>query len=297
MNRQATWARTGTDVTGLSSMEEVLAKAKLDYEVEKVPLRLPSGVIVPDKYATVKKGTDDVFGIVGNGYEICQNSEAFDFVNYIEEDIKFVKAGETRTGIVYIIAALPDQYVLQDQLTPYVIFQNGHNGMISVKAAISPLRIVCQNQFNVAFKNSESYVSIRHASTLDARLTTARNVLKTSANYMNRFAEEAEELALVNIRNKAGEIIDSFYDIKPDSTERFAEKMEEKRYELLKTYNNEDNQNFKGTAWGLINAYSDVITHEEPGRMTDGWEESKFMKVTFDPRIMSQFINHVKKYV
>lgn len=293
--REATWARTGTDVSGLTKIEDVLKTAKLDYVVEKTPLHLPNGVIVPGKYATVKQGTDEVFGIVGNNYTICQNTEAFDFVNYIDEDLKFIKAGQTRTGIIYIIAKLPETYVMDDKVNPYVIFQNGHNGQLSVKAAVAPLRIVCQNQFNIAFKDSDNAVTLMHASTLESRLQSARDVLKTTAGYMDRFRREAEELYSIKVNAKEQNIINSFYEFKEDMRPKQVEKIEEKRIELLNAYRDlDDNQNFRGTAWGLVNAYADVITHQEPGRKTENWEESKFMQVTFNPRIMQSFINHIK---
>lgn len=295
--REATWARTGIDVTSANTIESVLDLSKLNYAVEKQPILLASGAVIPDKFATVKVGTDQVFGVVGNNYTICQNQEAFDFVNYIEEDIQFVKAGETRTGLVYIIAKLPDQYVLGDKMSPYVIFQNGHNGNIPIRAAIAPLRIVCQNQFNVTFKKTDNTIKIRHASTLDQRLENAREVLKTTASYMNLFNKEAEVLATTSIKGKEIEIVQSFFELPDTNNAAAIERVERKRHELLKAYKNtEDNQNFQGTAWGMINAYSDYVTHQEPARYTDNWEESRFLSVTFDPKVMQKFIEHVKAF-
>ena len=56
-----------------------------------------------------------------------------------------------------------------------------------------------------------------------------------------------------------------------------------------------DNANFVGTAWELINGFSDYITHKET-KNTKNKDESKFMTVTFDPRIFKAFINHVSNY-
>lgn len=294
--REATWARTGTDITKATCIEDAIKIAKLDYEVEKVPVTLPSGVTIPGKYATVKKGTDEVFGIVGSGYTICQNTEAFDFVNYIEEDLQFVKAGQTGNGIIYVIAKLPETYIMDDKIQPYVIFQNGHNGMLSVKAAITPLRIVCQNQFNIAFRNCENTVSIKHAPTLDFRLENAREVLKTTAGYMNRFKEEAEKMYDFKIKGIEDRIIDTFYMMPEDAGKRKAETIEERRNTLLQTYNAEDNQNFRGTAWGLMNAYADVLTHKKPKRSSESWDEKHFVRTTFQPQLMGKFIKHLKSF-
>jgi len=68
---------------------------------------LSNGVIVPDKFATVREDTGEILGVVGNNYNICQNEDAFDFINYMSNDIKFERAGQTASGLVYIVAQLP----------------------------------------------------------------------------------------------------------------------------------------------------------------------------------------------
>lgn len=294
--REATWARTGVDITSAKSIEDALKLSGLDYQVEKQPIYLGSGSTIADKHATVKSGTDEVFGVVGNNYTICQNYDAFDFVNYIEEDLQFVKAGQTRTGLVYVIARLPEQFVLGDKMAPYVIFQNGHNGNIPVRAAIAPLRIVCQNQFNMTFKNSDNTVKIRHASTLDTRMQNAREVLKTTASYMDTFRQVADELATTSIKGMEYKIIDTFFELPESENVAAVERVERKRHALERAYKHEDNANFHGTAWGMLNAYTDFITHQEPGRYTFGWEESRFMNVTFDPKLLQNFLKHLKQF-
>jgi len=44
-------------------------------------------------------------------------------------------------------------------------------------------------------------------------------------------------------------------------------------------YHSPDLQEFMGTAWGVINAVSDMVTHSEPLRKTDSYKENLFGKV------------------
>ena len=163
--RTATWQNIGVDVTGSSNVSDVLKRANLDYTVHKEQMMTPSGLIVPGRMATVAtiNGQDTVLGDVSDKYSICQNSEAFDFVDNISDELTFEKAGQTDSGMVYIIASLPELKVLDDLIKPYVILQNSHNGRYSLKATITPLRIVCQNQFNYAFGHSQNNISIIHS--------------------------------------------------------------------------------------------------------------------------------------
>lgn len=143
MNRTTTWNRIGTDITSATSSSEALNMAGLNYEVEKVPVFLENGFKVPGYFATKVVNSDRTLGIVGSDYTVVQNNEAFDFINsVIPEGLEFVKAGETKKGI-YLITKLPSHYILGDEVTPYLILQNSHNGKCSIRSAICPLRIVC----------------------------------------------------------------------------------------------------------------------------------------------------------
>lgn len=53
----------------------------------------------------------------------------------------------------------------------------------------------------------------------------------------------------------------------------------------------DDNSNFRGCAWGIINAYIDFITHKAPQGNSATKDEGKFMTVTFHPGLMNAIFN------
>ena len=296
--RTTTWNSIGTEVKS-TNITDVLKKSGLDYRVVTQPVTTKIGekdIVIPNRVATVKEGTEEVLGIVSDRYHVCQNEEAFDFVNNVE-GVEFVKAGETHTGMVYVIGKLPEVTVLGDTFTPYLIFQNGHNGFYTVKTTICPLRIVCQNQFNYAFRESPNTISIQHSSQYSAKLAEAEMLIKSTAKYMKNFNNTAEELAMLKLGDDARvqDIINSFFQVAVDATDRQIITAETQRTELFTAYKAEDNNNFAGTAWGLINGFSDYLTHKET-KNTKNKDESKFMTVTFDPKFFMSFVNHVKQF-
>lgn len=301
MSRTATWAGIGSDVTEMKTLDDVLNSAGLNFEVEKRPLYTRNAgklIKIDGTVSTVRKDTGDVLGIVGDKYQVCQNRDAFDFINYIDDDVKFVKAGITYSGLVYVIAELPQVTILDDGFKPYVIFQNGFNGGISIKAAICPLRIVCQNQFNMAFKESNSYVSIRHNTTMEQKLIQARDVLKATASYMSSINETAQSLAADKLpESQFIQIVDKMFEIKPEMSVRQQNQILARRDRLIFAYHADDNANFRGTAWGAVNAYSDFLTHVEPTRMTKNYDENHFMHVSFSSDSMDRFIRNVEAHV
>ena len=162
MERTATWSSIGTDVKELTTVEDVLAKAKLNYLVHKEPITTQSGIIIPDRVATVaEEETPRYLGCVSPKFEILQNEDAFGFVNDIHEGFEFVKAGETHNGMVYIIGKLPDMDILGDKVTPHVIVQNGLRSRCDIHQAVASL---CKG---VAVVNNrgiqlESIIRVRH---------------------------------------------------------------------------------------------------------------------------------------
>lgn len=287
--RTTTWNHLGTDVTKCNTMEQVLKTSGLNYNVVKNPVYFEepnSGkkILIPNQFATVRENDNHPYGVVSGKYGIIQNEDAFSFVDYMGKDLQFLKAGETKGGMVFIIAKLPEVKVLGDKFTPHVIFRNGFNGSVKITAAICPLRIVCQNQFNFAFKNTENAITIRHTTNAKQRLEEAKEVLKLSADYMQELNLMAEEYAGIKMTKRNVERfldlafpMDGFDELSNCKQERLLES----RTRFINAYNADDNGNFKGTAWGLINAYTDFITHKELRGKEDIKEERYFIKTTF----------------
>lgn len=286
--RTATWENLGEDVQNCKTLDSVLEKSGLDFNVVKTPIFTEIGasrVPIERTMATVIEGTDKVLGIVSKKYEVCQNREAFDFINYISDDLKFKKAGMTSSGLVYIISELPEVNILGDSFKPHVIYQNGFNGGISIKAAICPLRLVCQNQFNISFKETNNTVSIRHTSTMQSKLVQAREVLRNTADYMSTLNKEAEKYVGIKLSQKQLEdLINDFFPITDKMSDRTKASIERKKIDFMRAYNCDDNSNFRGTAWGIINAISDYVTHYQP-RSTEKALENRFTYVTFAPAL------------
>lgn len=302
--RTSTFATLGTDVSTYTSSADVLSAAGLDYNVIKRPIYysdVDSGdsssfKCYKDKMITLNESTNKPFGVVSSKYEICQNRDAFSFIDYIGNDcdtFEYVKAGETGKGLVYIIAKIGDVNILGDSVTPYIIFQNSHDGMGSVKATISPLRIVCQNQFNVSFRQSPNTVRIIHSVQMDSKLITARNTMKEIADYMDSFEGAAEVLATKKVSNdKVIQVFNEVFKYSPEKmSNRQIQNFEYSRAEFVNCYLADDNANFKGTAWGVMNGAADYLTHHTSVRKTS--PEAMFVNTTLLSTILNQIYTRV----
>ena len=291
-DRTTTWSCVGRDVSECTGYAEVLSASGLDYTVEKVPLTLMDGTPVEGRYMTARRTADGgwrTYDVVSDQYQVVQNSEAFAFVDYMG-DVRFEKAGETESGMSYVIAALPEVTVLGDAFVPHVIFRNGFGGNVTVQAAICPLRMVCQNQFAVAFREAGNTVRIRHVANAESKLLEASEVLRANAEYMGLLQSKAEGLARTKVTDSQRRaVVGALFPMgggdpsEVNSYRRF--KVMNARAEFAHAYDAPDNANFTGTAWGVVNAYSDYVTHLIPGGKKSGRFENRMMATTFRPQV------------
>lgn len=290
--RQSTFAGIGSEVRSAITVEEALRLGNLNYQVEKKPIFLADGTPIEGRYATTRLSDNFVYDIVSERYNIVQNEDAFDFINYMSEDIQFEKVGETASGMIYLIASLEPMNILGDTYQPHLCFRNSHNGKFQLSVTICPLRIVCQNQFHICFKESPNTINIRHSRKAPEKLEEAAHILKGTADYMKELNIQAQKWANIHITNEQIEkVLFELFPIDKENMKDFQiERIEEQRIILKNIYNCNDNQNFKNTMWGMINAYSDFITHK-PHRDTATAAENNFIAVTFDPNKMQNTLS------
>ncbi len=278
--RTSTWENIGTTINE-TKIDDVLVEAGLDYTVIASPLftEMNGKKIEVKSNNVIMKSTGDICGVVSDKYVPMQNKDAFDFINYINEDIHFVKAGETKSGLVYVIGELNEMNILGDNFKTHLIFQNSHNGKYQLAMSICPLRIICQNQFNLSFKESNATYLIRHTKNVESRMAIASESLHKISDYMNSFKQKAELFAQQKVdATQVTKFLNYMFPEKEGMSDNTLIKLEDEKAKFLKAYNADDNQNFKGSAWGLLNGLTDYITHKEFKRKVELPEEKRFIE-------------------
>ena len=294
MNRQSAWESStlGTVATS-NNYVELLQKADLDYTAIETPAYAEyngQSLLIPNKKAILREDTGEVLGLVSNKYQLCQNRDALSFVNYID-GIELIKAGSfgMSGGGIYMIGQLPSVEVLGDTITPHLIFQNSHDGTASIKATICMLRIVCKNQFVSSFRDSPATVTISHRGELESKLIQANNTLSSVYEYVKHYDAFANDQVTQHVDSAMfNRIVEKYFAIPEDASDRTITNIVDCRNMFTLAYDADDNQNFKGTKWGVINAFSDYLTHKDPLKKGKNWEANKLFN-TINPTYIDQF--------
>jgi phage/plasmid-like protein (TIGR03299 family) len=203
--KEKAWHGLGQIVQHYPTSAEALQFAGLDYEVTKEDIYTtsynPDGQPmdftkrVKTHFATVRKDTGDVLGVVGKDYEIVQNKDAFTFFDSIVggDGIQYETAGALGKGErIFITAKLPGYIKVgrEDLIEQYLFLTTSHDGFGSITAAFTPVRIVCNNTLNAAMRNHTNSIKIRHTANAKERLEQAHKVMGISY----RLSAELEEV-------------------------------------------------------------------------------------------------------
>ena len=267
------WHRIGTPVPEAVDSEEALVKAGLAWAVVQEPVYVGNRR-VEGWVANVRATDGAVLGIVTEKYRVVQNVEAFRFMDaLLGEGVRYTTAGSLRGGRrIFLTALLPDDVkILGDEVAPYVVLTNSHDGSHGVRVCMTPIRVVCWNTLNLALAEARrSWVTI-HTGNLMERLQEAAATLGLARRYLKALDEAADRLANRSIDLE--EYVAKLLPIPEDATEKGRKAIEERRAKILTMAEVENLKPFRGTAWALVNAVADFAAHAPPARMTPTvWE-------------------------
>lgn len=296
-NREVPWHGLGVRVEGAQSAEQAIVLAGLNYEVEQRPIMV-DGMMIDGYKANVKANDGICVGVVSDRYKPLQNKEAFDFMDsLLGKDVKYETAGALQNfKKVWMLACLEGRKVLDDEVIPYMVLSNSFDGKGSIKVAMTPVRVVCQNTLNMALGGANRMYSTKHVGDMEEKKHTAQMVLGFSRKYMEAFSKEAENLALIHVtKQEYCKFLDSLFPIDEDASDRQKVNNDVLREGVTHAYNMKDLGNHRGTAWGILNAVSDAITHMTPQRKTATARENRFADVADGHKVIDLAYALLKK--
>ena len=247
----------------------------------------------------------DVLATVGKRYKPVQNEELFAFADAIHDanaDCRWESAGSLKKGkVVFGTVDIPRTMVIDpqganDETKLYLIVWTSHDGSVAVQAAVTPVRVVCQNTLNLAMKNAKQSFKIRHTQSVEGRIQVARETLGLALGYFDEFEKEAQGLFAQAITDaEFSKLIQTIYP-KPIKDSKGALKKWENKVVLLDElyFNSPTNATIKGTKWGAFNAITERLDYYRTGR---GNSETLMAGASgFDP-VLTAEKNRIKKLV
>lgn len=282
--RETPWHGLGVQVENAPTSADAIRLAGLNWKVIQQSVYTENGIKIEGYNANVRDNDGKALGIVGSRYSIVQNEDAFRFTDdLLGEGVTYETAGSLKDGkVIWLLAKMPKKYeILGDEVTPYIVFTNTHDGSGAVRVAMTPVRVVCNNTLNFALNTAKRTWSARHTGNIDNKLDDALETLKFADQYMEATKATFEDLYKIKLNEF--EVRQVIADIVPINEEAMAktaiENQEKIRADILYRFKEApDLKNRESTGARLIQAVADTVSHIEPFRRTASWEENRFKK-------------------
>lgn len=281
------WHKEGTvlDSQGEKGLTvaQALQGSGLDWYVEKVPVYAATKydqhgepdlkhpfTRVEGRWGVQRDLDHRVLGVVGSTWEPVQNSAGFALIEDVMQggDVWIEAAGALDGGRkVWVLAHVAeDLQIAGEDVAQYILFTNGHDGRTSVTAAMTNVRVVCENTFDLALATAQRLVRVRHTTKATERLAAAKEILGLRNLYAEELAAMGEWLVKDEMSDKAFDrFLQQLMPVREDQEDKPAATMiRNRREEVRSVWTEADNlESIRKTKWGALNA---VIEWSDYGR-------------------------------
>ena len=281
--REKPWHGLGIQVQEAPASADALRLAGLDWNVVQEPIYTDFNEPIDGYKANVRDSDRKVLGVVSDRYKVVQNTDAFSFTDeLLGKGVRYETAGSLQEGRkVWLLARLPREYIIAgERISPYLVFSNTHDGSGSVKVAVTPVRVVCNNTLNLALSTAERSFSMIHTGNIQDKIQEAKETLFMAEEYMDCLGIEFEQLRRQKMTDEqVKEYIELLLPMEKEPTPIQSKNIIRLREDMMKRYYDApDLQKVGSNAYRFINAVSDFATHGSPLRRTANYNENLFSR-------------------
>ena len=257
--------------------------AGLDWSVEQRDVYTDDGSLIPGYKVNLRSTDNAALGIVSDRYKVVQNEDAFQFTDdLLGKGVTYETAGALQGGKkVWILAKMPQRYIIAgDEIAPYLVVMNSHDGSSGIKVAMTPIRVVCQNTLNLALNSAKRIWTTKHTENVMSRVHEARETLLLAEAYMGELGRGIDALSRIRLTDKkVMEFMQEFFPV----TEDLPEVQKKNNLRLLsdmqhRYFDAPDLSHVGRNGYRFVNAVSDFATHADPIRKTKNYNENLFLR-------------------
>lgn len=297
--RQPAWHGLGIVLPEDFSPHQGIIYAGADYGVDQRTIYTfddaGNKVIVPTHMANYrrKRNPDEptvCYGVVSAKYHIIQNFEVADFCEALLEEadgkVMCETVGTIRNGakIWFLLKGEPFQVAKGDEMFPYILVSNGHDGSTTFRVTPTHVRAVCSNTLHATIPREDTgelgdaAICIRHTVNVMERVEEARMALKEYANRMTVEKQTIETLVKKDVNTQMIQqfftelYTEEFGDVPAEAKGKVDENRQERCKSALASFMKrfDDEKEIAGaTMWNALNAWTGTVQHDLKARGTD----------------------------
>jgi phage/plasmid-like protein (TIGR03299 family) len=292
LTRHSAWHGLGTIVEQAPTPQEALKIAKLDWQVEQWPISATNGetrVALGEHLANIRSDTRTCLGVVGKGYSPIQNHELADFATALAEQgdtVKVETAGSIRGGAKVWFMLRGESFSVRggDELKPYILVSNGHDGGTALRCTPTTIRVVCSNTLHAVIGRwngkvkTAGYVA-RHSGSMAEKIEEAKAALRLYGDAIDQTRDYIDELTAKDV---SSESVKRFFlecyardfgavaDTPVTKAQRSARERAMRAFQAYDQRLERESGQFGGASmWLALNAYTGWLQHDRRIRIKD----------------------------
>lgn len=280
------WHGLGNEWLDTDTQEEKIEKSGMSWTAKRSRVRYgegPAQRTINDKHVLFRSDTKDPLGIVGEGYQIVQPRESIEFFQDLAATGNYVlkTAGTLYGGKKFWATASigqEDSIVGVDNMEGFLLFTSSFEGGSTI-VTDTTICTVCDNTMRAALsQNDRNEIRVSHRSKFDASTVKAQMGLATGRFEM--MIEAARQLAKVRMSEQPAKdfISKVLIEVADLSAKRIEEGKSDGFNKVLALFSGEGKGSQlpgrAGTAWGLVNAFTEYVDHHAPAKNAENRMEN-----------------------
>jgi phage/plasmid-like protein (TIGR03299 family) len=248
----------------------------LSWSVDRVPMTLHTGEAVKSHVANVRSDSRQVIGVVTTGFQTIQNQELIDLADAVRNDqqLRFCNAGVVNGGARVFFQCRGESFDVGngDEVVPFMLFCNGHDGNLSCRMTPMSKRIWCQNQLGNIVKSHAAFVTIRHTGDTRQKIEEAKRLgrqyfITIKANHEAMLAMRDTAVKTEDMQKFYHECYSKHFghvdfNAKTEEEQRKADRAKDGYADFAKRFDNE-RRVAGATVWNMANAYTGWLQHDK----------------------------------
>lgn len=289
---QSAWHGLGTVWPANVTPEEGLRISRIDWSVDQHPMLIQVGdrsVPVPGYRGNYRSDIDvadpaSFLGMVSDNYNPVQNLALAKFCY----DLRDAGAGEVTCETVGSIQGGRRVWFLLktdaikiggDEVVPYLLVSNSHDGSASVRITPTTVRVVCSNTLHMVVPRQDNgrldkaAMAYRHTDSIHSRLEAAKAALAAYNNAKDATVEVCEKMIAVKADDEMRQKFffaryeDDFGKLDMENAGSI-ERAGSAYASFTKRWDDEADLH-QNSIWGMLNAYTGMVQNDQKARGKD----------------------------
>lgn len=224
--REPAWHKLGVVLDNPPTIADAIIQSGLNWTVEERSLYVAdyknnTVIKVPGRKALVRSTDQFILGDVSSTYTPVQNTEAFNWFDFLlhDGDASIESAGSLKSGKrIWVLVKLniTAEAKSGDEIVPYILLHNSHDGTLSLGLNFTAVRVVCAN--TLAMATSRHYeevkenkaLTFRHSSGIKEKMEQAKLSIDLAKQ---RFNQSISDYKAMNYRDITSTKLDEYYSL------------------------------------------------------------------------------------